>query len=453
VLLALTLGAVPPQTRYARVGDEFVAYQSQGDGPVDLMFVPEWTNHVELQWEEPACARFLDRLSSFSRLVLFDKRGTGLSDPVALDKVSGLEPWMDDVHAVLDAVDARDAVIVASGAGGPMAMLYAATHPDRTRALVLCNTAARLVTSDDYPYGLSPELVPRVLAWTRDTWGTGSTFPMGAPSAAADAHSKDFHARMQRQSASPGVAVAMQEMLLGVDVRSVLPALRMPVLVLHRSDDQLVSIEHGRYLAEHIDGARFVTLPGNDHLYYAGDADALLDEIQEFVTGARGTPEPDRVLATVLFTDIVGSTDVAVNLGDARWRMLLDRHDAVVRHQLERFRGREIDTTGDGFFATFDGPARALRCACAIRDAVRGIGLEVRVGVHTGEIEVRGSNYSGIGVNIGARVGAHAAAGEVLVTRTVVDLVAGSGIQFVDRGTARLKGVPGEWQLAAVGAA
>jgi class 3 adenylate cyclase len=294
--------------------------------------------------------------------------------------------------------------------------------------------------------------VEEAVAWTRDTWGTGALFGAGAPSLGESPAAQAFHARLQRASASPGVAAAMQRAALAIDVRDVLPAIQSPTLVVHRAGDQLVAVEHGRYLAEHLRDATYLELPGGDHLYYAG-GDDVLHEIQAFLTGTPVEVEPDRVLATVLFTDIVGSTDRAVELGDRKWRDLLDRHDTVVRQQLVRFRGREIDTTGDGFFATFDGPARALRCACAIRDAVKALGLEVRIGVHTGEVEVRGEGFSGIGVHIGARVGARAQAGEVLVTRTVADLVAGSGIEFVDRGTAQLKGVPGEWQLVAVAAA
>jgi class 3 adenylate cyclase len=443
---------VIPETRYARAGDSHVAYQFTGDGAVDLLFVPEWTGHVEFQWEDPACKRFLDRLSSFARLVLFDKRGTGLSDPVP-GELGGIEPWMDDVVAVLDTVGAERAALMATGAGGPVAALFAATYPERTHSLVLLNTAARLVQDADYPIGLLPESVRSVLDWTRATWGSAESFRWGAPSLAGDLAARTFHARMQRLSTSPGVVVALQEMLLRTDVRPVLPSIHVPTLILHRAGDRIMSVEHGRFLAEHIEGARFVELPGDDHLYYAGDQARLLDEVQEFLTGAREVAEPDRVLATVLFTDIVGSTERAVELGDIRWRDLLDQHHAAVRRELARFRGHEVDTAGDGFFATFDGPARALRCAAAIRDAVHRIGLQVRIGVHTGEVEVHGDDYSGIGVHIGARVCERAEPDEILVTRTVVDLVAGSTIRFRDRGRAVLKGVGTPWELAAVEAA
>lgn len=442
-----------PVTQYARVGSEHVAYQTLGHGAVDIVLAAEWTNHVEMQWEQPACARFLERLASFSRVVLFDRRGTGLSDPMAHDPASGLEPWMDDFTAVLDAVGSQRAALVATGASGPVATLFAATHPERTRALVLCNTAARMVAADDYPMGILPEQVEAAVAWTRDNWGTGATLPIGAPSARDDARARELHGRLQRSSVSPGVAAAVQEMLLRVDVRAVLGTLHVPTLVVHRAGDRMVVPEHGRYLAGHIPEAKYVELAGDDHLYYAGDADALLGEIAEFLVGTRAHVDTDRVLATVLFTDIAGSTERVAELGDAGWRALLDRHDAIVRRTLERFRGREINTAGDGFFAVFDGPARALRCACALRDAVHDLGLQIKVGVHTGEVETRGRDYTGIGVHIGARVGARAEPGEVLVTRTVVDLVAGSGIRFADRGATKLKGIPGEWHLAAVEAA
>jgi class 3 adenylate cyclase len=359
---------------------------------------------------------------------------------------------MDDVTAVLDAATSERAALIGTGAGGPMTMLYAASHPERVNGLVLCNTAARFVRGDDYPWGVEPELMEDAVMWTRDTWGTGAMFEVGAPSLAGMPAEQDFHARFQRLAASPGVAGAMQRLFLTIDMRPVLDSIRAPTTVIHRAGNRLVDVGHGRYLAEHIAGASYVELPGDDHLYYAGNEEALLGEIQLALTGTSAEIDPDRVLATVLFTDIVGSTDRAVTLGDRQWRMLLERHDAAIRHQLNRFRGREIDTAGDGFFATFDGPARALRCACAIRDAIRALDLEVRIGVHTGEVEVRGDNYSGIAVHIGARVGALAQGGEVLLTKTVADLVAGSGISFIDRGVAQLKGVPGEWPLVAVAA-
>jgi class 3 adenylate cyclase/alpha-beta hydrolase superfamily lysophospholipase len=442
-----------PRTSYARVGTEHVAYQVVGDGDLDVLFVPEWATHLETQWEDPTLVRFLEALGKGKRLILFDKRGVGISDPIAHQPGGGLDPWMEDVTAVLDAVKSEAATLVGTGAGGPVTMLYAASHPERVRGLALVNSAARFVRAPDYDIGTSPELIPTAILWTRETWGTGALFEAGAPSLADSAAARDFYARLQRQSFGPSTAANMQETLLGIDVRSVLPLVQASTLILHRRGDRLVDIEHGRYLAAKMPHAKLVELDGDDHLYYSGDFGSLISEINEFVTGAPGEIEPDRVLATVLFTDIVGSTDRAVSLGDAQWRDLLDRHDATVRANLARYNGREIDTAGDGFFATFDGPARALRCACSIRDDIHRLGLDIRIGVHTGEVEVRGNNYAGIGVHIGARVGARAEAGEVLVTRTVADLVAGSGIEFADRGSARLKGVPGEWQLAAVTAA
>jgi class 3 adenylate cyclase len=439
-----------PRTAYARVGNEHVAYQVVGDGPVDVVFVPEWATHLETQWEDPTLARFLESLGKSKRLILFDKRGVGISDPIERQPAGGLDPWMEDVSAVLDAVKSEAAAFVGTGAGGPVTMLYAASHPERVRGLVLVNTAARFVRTEGYDFGMKPDLVPVAIQWTREMWGTGALFDDGAPSLADSSAAREFYARLQRQSFGPSTAANMQETLLGIDVRAVLPAVQCPTLVLHRRGDRLVDVAHGRYLAEHIPNAELIELDGDDHLYYAGDFGALVGEMNAFVTGTPVEVEPERVLATVLFTDIVGSTDRVVSLGDAQWRDLLDRHDATVRSNLARYKGREIDTAGDGFFATFDGPARALRCACSIRDDVQRLGLDVRIGVHTGEVEVRGDNYAGIGVHIGARVGARAEAGEVLVTRTVADLVAGSGIQFADRGSAQLKGVPGEWQLAAV---
>lgn len=443
---------MPPAVHYTRGPDAHLAYQVAGDGP-DLVLVPEWASHVEMQWEDPRSARFLDRLASFTRLLTFDKRGVGLSDPVALDALPTLESWMDDVGTVMDAARVADAAVLGIGSGGPMSILFAATHPERTRALVLCNTYARVTATDDYPFGVPLDAVPAALQWTAETWGTGASFALAAPSLANEAAAKEFHARMQRASVSPGAVTRMQRMLIGLDVRAVLPSVRVPTLVLHRAGDRLVPVAHGRYLGEHIPGARFVELPGDDHAHYVGDIGEILDEVEEFLTGARSGPEPERVLTTVLFTDIVGSTEKASNLGDAAWRELIDQHDAVVQLHLARFRGREVHTTGDGVLAAFDGPARAIRCACAIRDALVPLGLQVRAGVHTGEVDVRGNDLAGIAVHIGARVADRAEPGEVLVSRTVVDLVAGSGIRFLDRGVATLRGVPGEWRLAAVEAA
>jgi class 3 adenylate cyclase len=350
----------------------------------------------------------------------------------------------------MDDAKADEAAVIGIGTGGPMSVLFAATHPERVRALVLLNSYARVTSTADYPTGVPEASAPQIVEWTTQTWGTGATFAVAAPSLHGDIAAREFHARLQRLSVSPGALARMQAMLVGIDARAVLPSLQVPTLVLHRTGDAVVAVEHGRYLADHIPGARMVELSGEDHAYYVGDTRPVLDEIEEFLVGTRAGVEPDRVLATVLFTDIVESTRIAADLGDNAWRDLVDRHDTIVRSQLARFRGEEIHTAGDGFLAAFDGPARAIRCACAIRDAVRPLGVEVRAGVHTGEFDRRGTNLTGIAVHIGARVAALGGPGEVLVSRTVVDLVAGSGITFADHGTTTLKGVPGEWQLFAV---
>jgi class 3 adenylate cyclase len=420
-----------------------------GSGPLDLVCVPEWWNHVEDQWEEPHLARFLERLASFSRLIVFDKRGTGLSDPVPLNHLPTLESWMEDLTVVLDAAGSTSAAIGAESTGGHMAMLFAATYPMRTRALVLVNSYACMTRHDDYPAGLPPAARNNVIKAASANWGTPSRpdARFRTPSMANDAAYQEWVAHHQRQSASPGTVAAMIPMLTDVDVRPVLDSIQVPTLVLHRAANEFIRPAHGRYLAEHIPGAKYVEVPGVDQAPELGDADTVLAEIQEFLTGIREAPSPDRVLATVLFTDIVASTERVTSLGDHQWRELLDAHDRVMDRQLERFRGRKVDSAGDGVLATFDGPARAIRCACAIRDAVRALGLDARVGLHTGEIEQRGDDIAGIVVHIGQRVSQAAQPGEVLVSRTVVDLVAGSGIDFEDRGEHELKGVPTPWQL------
>ncbi len=356
-----------PETRYAHSEQGNIAYQVTGDGPIDVVFVGDWLNHVEWQWEEPHHARFLARLASFSRLILFDKRGTGMSDPVPLDELPTLEQWMDDVRTVIDAAGAEQVALVAHSAGGSMAILFAATYPERVSGLVLVSSFATMRRHDDYPIGLPPSIADTVLEWLSEGWGTGDTIDVMGPSAAADPEMRQWLGRYQRLSASPGAAAAMIRWVLSIDVRDVLGAVRVPTLVLTRADDQFLRSGHGRYLAEHIPSSRFVELPGRDYFYFVGDAELLLDEVQEFLTGVREAPEPDRVLATVMFTDIVGSTERAAALGDRVWRDLVERHHAAVRRQLNRFRGREVDTAGDGFFATFDGPARAIRCSEAIR--------------------------------------------------------------------------------------
>jgi pimeloyl-ACP methyl ester carboxylesterase len=441
-----------PETQYARSGDLNIAYQVAGDGPVDLVYVPGWVSNIEMMWENPAMAHLLERLSSFSRLILFDKRGTGLSDRLANDELPLLEERMDDVRAVLEAVGSKRAALFGHSEGGSMCMLFAATYPERTTALITIGAfAKRRDPDDDYPWAPIAEDREQEALAVEQNWGRlrPEDVEYYAPSKLGDAQFLRSIERYFRASASPGAAAAFIRMNSGVDVRSILPTIQAPALVLHRRGDRDVSVDEGRYLAARIPGARFVELDGDDHYLAAGDVDALADEIEEFVTGTRPAPEPDRVLATVLFTDIVGSTQRAVELGDRRWRELVSAHDAAVRRELERFRGREVDTAGDGFLATFDGPARAVRCALSIGGAVRELGVDVRAGIHTGECELDGEKVRGIAVHTGARVAALAGAGEVLISQTVKDLTAGSGLEFADRGVHALKGIPGEWRIYA----
>ena len=438
-----------PKTEYARSGDVHIAYQVVGQGPLDLVYVPGWVSHVEQAWEEPTLARFLFRLSSFSRLIVFDKRGTGLSDRVPDDKLPTLEQRMDDLRAVMDAAGSERAAVFGVSEGGNLCALFAATYPERTTSLVMFGTFAKRIWSPDYPWAPTPEKRQQEYELVEREWGNLMDLARYVPSKIGDqAFARRLTAYM-RSAASPGAAVALLRMNTQIDIRLVLPTIRVPTLVIHRTADRDANVEEGRWLAARIPGARFVELPGDDHLPWVGDQDAILDEIQEFLTGIRQSPELDRALATVLFTDIVGSTELAARLGDRAWQDLLQQHHALVRRELDRFRGREVDTAGDGFFATFDGPARASRCACSIRDAVRQLGIEIRAGVHTGEVELTGEKIVGIAVHIGARVAATARASEVLVSSTVKDLVAGSGIGFTDRGIHELKGIPGEWHLFA----
>ncbi|HSW27346.1 MAG TPA: adenylate/guanylate cyclase domain-containing protein [Burkholderiaceae bacterium] len=436
-----------PKTEYARSGDVHIAYQVVGQGPLDLVYVPGWVSHVELAWEEPTLARFLRRLASFSRLIVFDKRGTGLSDRVPNDKLPTLEERMDDLRAVMDAVGSERPALFGASEGGNLCALFAATHPERTAALVLFGTFAKRIWSPDYPWAPTPEMRQQEYELIEREWGNLMDLSRYVPSKIGEEAFVRRLATYLRRAASPGAAVALLRMNTQIDIRHVLPTIRVPTLVIHRSGDREVNVEEGRWLAARIPGSRYVELPGDDHLAWVGDQDATLDEMQEFLTGVRPSPEFDRVLATVLFTDIVGSTDLAARLGDRAWHGLLEQHHALVRRELARFRGREVDTAGDGFFATFDGPARAIRCACSIRDAVRELGIAIRAGLHTGEVELTGDKIAGIAVHIGARVAAAAQASEVLVSNTVKDLVAGSGVGFADRGVHVLKGIPGEWHL------
>ena len=435
------------ETRYAKSGGVNIAYQVVGHGPLDLVFVMGWVSNLDYFWEEPSFARFLNRLASFTRLILFDKRGTGLSDRVPETELPTLEQRMDDVRAVMDAVGSPRAALMGVSEGGPMCALFAATYPERTSAAIIIGGYARRLWAADYPFAPTPEAHERFMREIQEGWGGPVGLAARAPSMMQDQPFKDWWARYLRMSASPGAVVALTRMNAAIDVRHVLPAIHVPTLILHRKDERTLSVEHARYIARQIPDSKYVELPGEDHLPWVGDQDAVLDEVEEFLTGVRHGPEPDRVLATVMFVDIVGSTEHATRLGDRRWGDLLGGYYAAVRRTLGRFRGREVDTAGDGFLATFDGPARAVRCACEIVAAVRPLGIEVRVGLHTGECEVMDGKVGGIAVHIGARVAALAGAGEVLVSGTVKDLVAGSGIRFDDRGEHTLKGVPGAWRL------
>jgi class 3 adenylate cyclase len=436
-----------PETKYARSGDVYIAFQVVGDSPIDLVYVPSWISQIEHYWEEPTIARYFGRLASFSRLILFDRRGSGLSDPVA--RAPTLEEQMDDVVAVMDAAGSERAAVLAQLEGGAMATLFAATHPERTTALVLYEAMPRMSWAPDYDWALRIE--DRKAALTRP-WGDGSRLVGLAPKSAENPRLRKWFARLERLAASPGTAAKFMMMNAEVDVRAVLPTIQVPTLVLHRAGDTFIDIRHSRYLAEHIPGARLVEVPGEEALSFGSDA-AVLDEIEEFLTGARSASESERILSTVMFADIVDSTQRAAQMGDRRWRDLLESIEVAIVRELARFRGRAVKQMGDGFLATFDGPARGIRCAAAIRDAARSqFGVEVRTGLHTGEIEVIGDDVGGIAVHIGARVGASAGPGEVLVSGTVKDLVVGSGIEFEDRGERELRGVPGSWHLWAVAA-
>ncbi|MDR7419776.1 MAG: adenylate/guanylate cyclase domain-containing protein [Armatimonadota bacterium] len=441
---------MPPETKYADSGGVKIAYQVVGNGPLDLIYVMGWVSNLDYFWEEPSYARFLTRLASFSRLILFDKRGTGLSDRVPEAELPTLEQRMDDVRAVMDAAGSRRAALMGISEGAPMCALFAATYPDRTSALIMVGGYARRLWAPDYTFAPTAQERDDALREIHEGWGGPVGLAQRAPSMVHDERFRDWWARYLRMSASPGAVSALTRMNAAIDVRPVLPTIRVPTLIMHRTGDRTLSVEHSRLLARAIPDARYVEMPGDDHLPWVGDQDAILDEVEEFLTGVRHGPDPDRVLATVMFTDIVGSTEHAARLGDRRWRDLLDSYYAQVRRELIRFRGREIDTAGDGVLATFDGPARAVRCACEIGRSVKSLGIKVRSGLHTGEIELMGASVGGIAVHIGARVAALANPAEVLVSSTVKDLVAGSGIEFDDRGVHALKGVPDTWRVFAV---
>jgi pimeloyl-ACP methyl ester carboxylesterase len=439
---------VDPETRYAKSGDVHIAYQVVGEGPLDIVYTPGWVSNVEAIWEIPMFAASFERLKRHGRLIVWDKRGTGLSDPVG--GVPTIDERMDDLRAVMDAAGSERAVLFGVSEGGPMSLLFAATYPERTLSLILYGAAPRLARAPDYPWGFTEEQMHHSLSEIEARWGKGALAEVFAPQLLGDEAALKLYARYQRAGASPGTAKALFRSLGEIDVRSVLPSVRVPTLILHHAGDLVVPVEGARLMAERIPGARLAEFPGRAHVATIEEIEEQQDVVDEFLTGDRHHPGTERVLTTVLFTDIVGSTARAAELGDRQWRSVLDRHDAAIRRQLGRFRGTEIDTAGDGFLASFDGPARAVHCAMAAAEAVRPLGIEIRAGVHTGECERRGEKLGGIAVHIGARVVAHAGPGEVVVSRTVKDLVVGSGLQFSDRGEHHLKGVPDRWPLYAV---
>ena len=439
-----------PETRYARAGDIHIAYQTLGEGPIDIVLSEQWVSHMEAQWDVPPVAELRRRLASFGRVILFDKRGVGMSDPVSLQSLPSLEAWMDDLRAVMDAAGSSDAALITTMGGTLMSLVFAASHPTRVRALVIVDGWARASATEDYPIGQTAEQVATFKAQVESRWGQGLMLDVFAPSMRGVPGLRAAWARYERFAASPGTARTMIGNLLELDVRHVLPAIRVPTLVIHHADARAFRAEQGRYLAEHIPGARYVELPGIDNLMWAGDQARVAAEVEEFVTGTRPGRPPDRMLATVLMTDIVDSTRVAAEVGDHAWRDLLERHDTMARRAIEGSAGRLIKSTGDGVLATFDGPARGIDAARAIADGASGLGLHVRAGLHTGEIEVARDDIAGVAVHICSRVAALAGPGEVVVTGTVRDLVLGSGLDFRDRGSRVLKGVPGRWRLYAV---
>jgi len=437
-----------PETRYSRSADGVhIAYQVLGEADLDLVVSPGFVSHLEHSWEDPQMARFLRRLASFTRLIVFDKRGTGLSDRAPDERPGLLEERVNDIASLMDTVGSERAAIMGLSETGAVALLFAATYPERTRAVVAYGTfACGGDTSRAYPWEPDEE-TDEWLEKLEETWGRGMLYLEDfAGSLRDDKHYQEWFAKLERLAVSPGAAVALARMVMQIDVREILPTIRVPTLVLHKRDDQVVPIEDGKYIADHIDGAKFVELPGADHWPWIGHEEAV-EEIQEFLTGMRDSAEPDRAVATVMFVDIVDSTKRVADLGDRRWADLVESFNAVVRRELDRFRGREVDTAGDGFFVTFDGPAQAIHCATALVDEVEKLGLQIRIGIHTGECERLTEKVGGLGVVIGARVGALAGPGEILVSRTVQDLVVGSGLTFEDAGEHELNGVPDRWHL------
>jgi pimeloyl-ACP methyl ester carboxylesterase len=435
-----------PPTRYAKSDGLSIAYQVFGDGPIDLVFIPGFVSNVEAAWLIPSIAALYERLASFARVIVFDKRGTGVSDPIP--GVATLEERMDDLRAVMDAAGSERAALFGFSEGGPMAILFAATYPERVESLALYGSMARTTEAPDYPYAPPAEAFAESTALIFEYWGQGINVEIFTPSVQDEPGARQAWAVFETFGATPDQIAKVYQMFLEVDVRDILPAVAVPVLVTHRRGDRVVSVHGARWMAEQIPGARFVEFPGTDHSWLAGnDTTPILDEIEEFFTGSRPIAEPDRVLATVTFTDIVSSTERAAKVGDHDWHSLLDRHHAAIRKALAEHRGEEVKTTGDGFLATFDGPARAIRCGQAIVEDVRAIGIEVRVGIHSGEVEKMGADVAGIAVHIASRVGSLALPGDVLVSETVKGLVAGSGIAFDERGEHELKGIPDRWRL------
>jgi pimeloyl-ACP methyl ester carboxylesterase len=440
------------RTQYARSGDVSIAYQVHGDGPMDLVYVPGWVSNIELMWDDPVLASILRRLGSFARVITFDKRGTGLSDRVPDGELPDLETRADDLRAVMDSAGSQRATLLGHSEGGNLSTLFAAAHPERVEGLILVASYAKRIWSEDYPWAPKPADREAEIAEAEATWGDPDAIPGYMLGSRADDRSfRDWVARYLRLGASPRAAATLLRMSTQMDTRAALPLIQAPTLCIYRTDDQDVLVEEGRWIASRIPDARLVELPGNAHLFYADDPTRMLDEIEEFMTGRRESAEPDRVLATVLYTDIVGSTERAAELGDHQWRTLVERHDRIVADQVSRFRGRVVKQTGDGVVAVFDGPGRAIRAATAIGAALQPLGLEVRAGVHSGEVEIVGDDYAGLAFHIGARIASLADAGEVLVSRTVRDLVVGSSFEFAEHGTHQLKGVPGDWDVYAVG--
>jgi class 3 adenylate cyclase len=439
-----------PNTRFARLSEDRIAYQVVGEGPPDLVYMPGSGQVIDTVWEHPPMARYLRRLATFSRLITFDRRGTGASDAAPTEGRPGWETWADDARSVLDAVGSEHAAIFGQADEGPTAMLFAATQPERTLALVLANTTARFLRDEDYPFGLGEADIESAVSFLEEAWGTESMGGFGDPDLSGDMAFVRWQAKSQRAALSPKAAAEYLRWVQRSDVRQVLSSIRSPTLVLHCNRVAWITIDQGRYLAEHIRGARFIELDGANMSMYVGANAVSVDHIGDFLKLVADSVEPDRALAAVLFTDIVGSTITAASLGDARWRSLLDSHDAVVRTLIDQHRGHLVKLTGDGVLARFDGPGRAIQCAFALRDALEPLGIEIRAGLHTGEIELRGHDIGGIAVHIAQRVQTFADPSEVLVSETIPRLVTGSGIEFADRGEHELKGVPGVWRLYAV---